>query len=86
MRIWSTNFRPRPLNCPYSPGSLPQENHAKASSKRTEGRWPVRCVECGAELPGEESCKDPFYALLATEWEQPETVDMHALFVLAYHA
>ena len=74
------------IELPLQSRITPRENHAKASSKRTESRWPVGCVECGAELPGEESCKDRFHALLATEWEQPETVDMHALFVLAYHA
>jgi hypothetical protein len=46
----------------------------------------VRCAECGAELPGEERCKDRFHALLTAEWEHPEAADMHGLFVLAYHA
>jgi hypothetical protein len=46
----------------------------------------VKCAECGAELPGEERCKDRFHALLAAEWEHPEAADMHGLFVLAYYA
>ena len=32
----------------------------------------MRCAECGADLPGEESCIGRFHALLAAEWEHPE--------------
>ena len=46
----------------------------------------MRCIECGAELPGEERCKDRFHALLAAEQHHPEAAEMHGLFVLAYHA
>ena len=46
----------------------------------------MRCVECGAELPGEETCIARFHALLASEWGHPEAAEMHGLFVLAYHA
>lgn len=46
----------------------------------------MRCAECGAETPGEETCKDRFHALLAAEWEHPKAAQMHGLFVLAYHA
>ena len=46
----------------------------------------MRCAECGAELPGEERCKDRFHALLAAEQHHPEAAAMHGLFVLAYHA
>lgn len=48
--------------------------------------WPVRCFECGAELPGAETCRDRFHALLAAEWDHPEAAAMHALFVFTYHA
>jgi hypothetical protein len=51
-----------------------------------ESGRPVRCAECGAELPGEETCIARFHALLAAEQEHPEAADMHGLFVLAYHA
>ena len=46
----------------------------------------MRCAECGAELPGEERCKDRFHVLLAAEQHHPEAAAMHGLFVLAYHA
>ena len=46
----------------------------------------MRCAECGAELPGEETCIARFHALLAAEQEHPEAAEMHGLFVLAYHA
>ena len=46
----------------------------------------MRCAECGAELPGEETCVGRFRALLAAEQEHPEAARMHGLFVLAYHA
>ena len=45
----------------------------------------MRCAECGADLPGEESCTGRFHALLAAEWEHPEAAEMHGLFVLTYH-
>jgi hypothetical protein len=32
----------------------------------------MRCVECGAELTGAETCLDRFHALLAAEWDHPE--------------
>jgi len=46
----------------------------------------MKCAECGAELPGEEHCKDRFHTLLAAEQHHPEAAAMHGLFVLAYHA
>jgi hypothetical protein len=45
----------------------------------------VRCAECGAELPGEETCIARFHALLAAEWDHPEAAEVHGLLVLAYH-
>ncbi|MBA2376619.1 MAG: hypothetical protein H0V75_10920 [Rubrobacter sp.] len=45
----------------------------------------MRCAECGAELPGEESCADRFHAFLAAEHRYYEAFSMHGLFVLAYH-
>lgn len=46
----------------------------------------MRCAECGAEFPGEESCLDRFHSFLAAEHEYPEAFGVHGLFVLAYHA
>ena len=46
----------------------------------------MRCGECGAELPGEETCLDRFHTLLGAEQDHPEAAAMHGLFVLTYHA
>ncbi len=46
----------------------------------------VRCSECGAEPPGDETCIDRFHALLAAEQDHPEAAEMHALFALTYYA
>lgn len=46
----------------------------------------MRCAECGADLPGEERCKDRFHTLLIAEQEHSEAAAIHGLFVLAYHA
>ena len=46
----------------------------------------MRCSECGAELPGGETCLDRFHALLAAEQDHPAAAAMHGLFVLTYHA
>lgn len=45
----------------------------------------MRCLECGAELPGEETCGERFGALLAAEVENEELRRMHGLTVLTYH-
>ncbi len=44
------------------------------------------CAECGAELPGGETCLDRFHTLLAAEQDHPEAAAMHGLFVLTYYA
>ena len=46
----------------------------------------MRCVECGAEPSGEETCLDRFHALLAAELNEPEAFSVHGLFVLTYYA
>lgn len=47
----------------------------------------MRCAECGADLPGEETCLDCFHAVLAADHGGiPEAVAAHGLFVMAYHA
>ena len=46
----------------------------------------MKCAECSAELPGEETCINRFHALLAAEQEYPEAATMHGLFVLTYYA
>lgn len=45
----------------------------------------MRCAECGAVLPGDESCLDRFHALLAAEVDNRELARMHGLTVLTYH-
>lgn len=45
----------------------------------------MRCHECGAGLPGEESCPDRFHRLLAAEAENAELRQMHGLTVLTWH-
>src|SRR5689334_967870 len=45
----------------------------------------MECAECGATLPGEETCQDRFHAVLAAEWHNPELARMHGLTVLTYH-
>lgn len=44
------------------------------------------CVECGADLPGAETCFDRFHAVLAADHEGiPEAFAAHGLFVMTYH-
>ena len=45
----------------------------------------MRCDECGAELPAEETCLDRFHALLAAEADRNELARMHGLTVLTYY-
>jgi hypothetical protein len=45
----------------------------------------MHCEECGAVLPGEETCLDRFHALLAAEAGNAELRQMHGLSVLTYH-
>jgi Family of unknown function (DUF5946) len=46
----------------------------------------MKCVECGADPPGEETCLDRFHALLASDYGGvPEAARMHGLAVLTYH-
>lgn len=42
------------------------------------------CAECGADLPGEETCLDRFHALLAAEKPGNEAAQMHGLTVLTF--
>ncbi|MDP9366077.1 MAG: DUF5946 family protein [Chloroflexota bacterium] len=44
----------------------------------------MRCAECGADLPGAETCEGRFHALLAAEVENEELARMHGLTVLTY--
>jgi hypothetical protein len=43
------------------------------------------CTECGAILPGDETCRDRFHALLAAEVHNTELMHVHGLTVLTYH-
>jgi hypothetical protein len=43
------------------------------------------CAECGASLPGGETCRDRFHALLAAEAENVDLARIHGLTVLTYH-
>ena len=43
------------------------------------------CVECGADLPGDDGCRDRFHELLAAEVHSEEARQMHGLTVLMYH-
>lgn len=45
----------------------------------------MTCAECGAALPGDETCQDRFHALLAAESDNAELARMHGLTVLTYH-
>lgn len=45
----------------------------------------MRCTECGAELPGGETCDERFGALLAAEVANEELARLHGLTVLTYH-
>ena len=45
----------------------------------------MRCQECGADLPDEESCLGRFHALLAAEVGNEELRRMHGLTVLTYY-
>jgi hypothetical protein len=45
----------------------------------------MRCAECGAGLPGEETCGERFGALLAAEEGNEELRRLHGLTVLTYH-
>lgn len=45
----------------------------------------MECAECGAMLPGDETCQDRFHALLAAEVRNPELLHVHGLTVLTYH-
>jgi hypothetical protein len=45
----------------------------------------MHCHECGADLPGTETCKDRFHALLAAEATNDELRRMHGLTVLIYY-
>jgi hypothetical protein len=42
------------------------------------------CSECGADLPGEETCLDRFHALLGAEKPGNEAAQMHGLTVLTF--
>ena len=42
----------------------------------------MRCAECGADLPGDETCQDRFHALLLAEQHSREAAEMHGLTVL----
>jgi hypothetical protein len=44
----------------------------------------MHCSECGADLPGEETCLDRFHALLAAEKPGNEAAQMHGLTVLTF--
>ncbi len=44
----------------------------------------MHCTECGADLPGEETCLDRFHALLAAEKPGNEAAQMHGLTVLTF--
>src|SRR5689334_15156205 len=45
----------------------------------------MECTECGALLPGDETCQDRFHALLAAEVRNAELMHVHGLTVLTYH-
>jgi hypothetical protein len=45
----------------------------------------MRCDECGADLPGAETCLDRFHTLLAAEVGNEDLRQMHGLTVLTYH-
>jgi hypothetical protein len=45
----------------------------------------MRCEECGAVVPGDETCLVLFHALLAAEVDNEELRQMHGLTVLTYH-
>lgn len=45
----------------------------------------MHCHECGADLPGAETCRDRFHALLAAEATNDELRRMHGLTVLTYY-
>lgn len=45
----------------------------------------MQCPECGAELPGDETCLSRFHELLAAETHNDELRQMHGLTVLTYH-
>src|SRR5215210_1281404 len=45
----------------------------------------MRCEECGADVPREETCLDRFHSLLASEVENHELRQMHGLMVLTYY-
>jgi hypothetical protein len=47
----------------------------------------MRCAECGADLPGEETCLDRFHAVLEVDYLGiPEAFAAHGLVVFTYHA
>ena len=47
----------------------------------------MRCAECGAHLPGEETCLDRFHAILEADYRGvPEAFAAHGLVVFTYHA
>ena len=45
----------------------------------------MRCEECGADIPGDETCLGRFHVLLAAEIDNEELRGMHGLTVLTYH-
>jgi hypothetical protein len=45
----------------------------------------MRCAECGADLPGDETCLARFHELLGAEAHNEELRQMHGLTVLTYH-
>lgn len=45
----------------------------------------MECRECGATLPGDETCQERFHALLAAEQHDAALARMHGLTVLTYH-
>jgi hypothetical protein len=45
----------------------------------------MNCDECGAILPGAETCADRFHALLAVEQTSAEAAGVHGQMVLTYH-
>src|SRR3954466_10024155 len=44
----------------------------------------MQCAECGAVLPGEETCIGRFHTLLGAEYHSEEAAHMHGLPVLPF--
>lgn len=45
----------------------------------------MRCDECGADPPGDETCRDRFHALLAAEVDNDALRRMHGLTVMTWY-